>query len=184
MPAVFNGCSIHLGDIMNRPRMTNLRTVRSTALVSLGVLSTALFTALAPGTAAADELAHRGPGLFFRALGGPPGDMLVRWQADCAKDANGIYAKTTALAPILQLDATQQDALNAYLAYVCTLPMRSVDDPATLETDARLYLVAQHMESEAQKLRLQAEQFRKFVNTLSVAQQLIFREQLAGRPPF
>lgn len=165
---------------MTPPRMPNLRTLRRATLVSLALLSGASLAA----PSAAQDMPRPGFAFFHRSTGGAPGDMLIRWQADCTKDDGGTFAKTAAVAAALQLDATQQAALNAYLGYVCTLPTFSGDDPATLETDARLNMVAQHMESEAQKLRLQAEQFRKFVNTLSVAQQLLFREQFAGRPPF
>ena len=165
---------------MYPPRRTNLRTLCGATLVSLGALSAAFLSA----SAAADAMPRPGFAFFHRAAAGAPGDMLIRWQTDCARDASGTYAKTTAAAAALQLDASQQAALDIYLGYVCTLPALSTEDPATLETDARLYIVAQHLEGEAQKLRLQAAQFRKFLDSLSVAQQIVFREQFAGRPPF
>lgn len=161
---------------MNRSHRTNFRMLCCAALAALSAAS---------ATSAGAEPPPPRFAMFVHALGGAPEDVFIRWQAECAQDAAGIYSKTTSLAATLQLDAAQQSALNAYLAYACTPPTPpAFQDPAALETDARLTQIAQHMEDKSQKLRLQAEQYRKFVGGLSVAQQVLFREQVAGRPPF
>ena len=57
-------------------------------------------------------------------------------------------------------------------------------DPAAMDVETRLTQIALHLETEAQKLRGQADQYRKFFASLSVAQQLVFRDEVAGYPPF
>jgi hypothetical protein len=159
---------------MHRPRNTPIRMLPV-------LLLTAAAAQAMPSAAQAPRIGFH---MAVKAGPGAPEDVIVRWSADCTQDASGAYAKVTSIASKLQLDAAQQALLNAYMAAFCTRPEPPAVDPATLDVDSRLSQIAQHLEAEAQKLRGQAEQYRKFFASLSVAQQLVFREEVAGYPPF
>jgi hypothetical protein len=161
-------------SLMNPNRKTPLRALAAVPLTALAALA-------APASAEPPRIGFH---MMLKAGPGAPEDVVVRWGADCAQDASGTYAKAASIASTLQLNASQQALLNAYVAVFCTRPEPPTGDPSAMDVDTRLTHIAQHLETEAQKLRGQADQYRKFFASLSVAQQLIFRDEVAGFPPF